>query len=272
MSAEPKPYSAATRLKRFIISRIPGLRHYAHSGAPSPIETGDAHHLVTAARDRSPTLPVLRERLRARFNGARCCVIGAAPELIPPPTRPGDRFLCANGSTRSAAELGVNHVDLTAVTGYATHMLTPLSKSNRAAWQGKRTTELIFIANGDSERHARRIFDEVGFLHDHFTALTIYERAAIIGDVVGDDLAVGPRDDRVSMGVFAAILAVWAGAEDLVLCGFSLMGGHRSFSETSERQHAMGDARFFERIGRLPVRAGTTSRELQDQFGLSPAS
>ncbi len=271
MTDAPKSYSAAVRLKRFIIGRIPALRHFSHSGAPSPIETEDARARVQAARDQSKTLPVLRERLRAHFKGTRCCVIGAAPELVAPPIRPGDRYICANGSARSAAELGVDPVDLTAITGYATHMITPLSKSNRTAWRGRRTRELVFIDNGDSEAHARRIFDEVDFRYDRFTGLTIYERAAIIEDVAGHELAVGPRDDRVSMGVVAAILALWGEAKELVLCGFSLQGGHRNFSATSERQHAMGDARFFERLPRLSVRACTTVKELQDQFGIPAA-
>ena len=56
--------------------------------------------------------------------------------------------------------------------------------------------------------------------------ITVDERAAIIDAVCGVPLGVGKRDDRISHGIFAAVLAIWGGATDVVLAGFSMAGGH----------------------------------------------
>jgi hypothetical protein len=236
------------------------------------LEMPEAVERVRRQRTQSATLPVLRARLRTRFSGARCIIIGSAPNLVAPPRRPGDCCLCANGSVQAALALGISEPDLTVITGHATNLSNAVSRANVKAWQGRQTSELVFIVNGDTEAHAQQLFADTGFGYRHFTALDIYERAVIIEDVTGIDAGVGARDDRISMGVFAAVLAMWGGAAEIVLCGLSLQGGHSYIASSTPRHHVAGDSRFFECLPNLPVRVSTTSLELQQRFGLRPSA
>ena len=225
---------------------------------------------VRLHQEQSATLPALQVRLRARFEGTRCIIIGSAPGLVLPPPRPGDQHLCANGSIKAAFALGIDEPELTTITGHATNLLGTVSQANVQAWQGRKTGELIFVENGDTVEHARQMFADANFRFGHFTSLNAYERAAIIREVTGIDLGVGERDDRISMGAFAAVLAMWGNAVELVFCGFSLNGGHSYINDSTPRHHVAGDSHFFERLRNLPVRASSTSVELQRSFCLPP--
>jgi hypothetical protein len=216
------------------------------------LEAADALELVRRAREQSKTLPVLRTRMEALFRGRRCCLIGSAPGGTVPPRRPGDRFLCVNGSVSTAVALGVPMPDLTAITGYATHSKRAVPSGYAQAWRGRRTGELVFVSNGDTEDHARELFAEVDFKFGRFTALTAYERAAILGDATGLELGLGPRDQRVSMGIFAAVLALWGGRRRTrVLRGFAARG-----AQPPRRRHASPPCAGRHPVLRAPARPG----------------
>ena len=230
----------------------------------------DGPELARLAQEQSPVLPVLRKRLESLLQHRRCCIIGSAPGGTLPAKRPGDRFICVNGSVHAAGTLGIPQPDLTAITGYATHPKLVNLMGSLTAWHARKTTELVFVANGDSERHARDLFAQAGFGFDHFTSLTPWERAAIIRDATGLDLGLGPRDKRISMGSFAVTLAIWGGAAEVVLCGMSLHGGHSHLPGQTPRHHVPGDTRFFNHLLTLPLRSSSTSPEFQQIFGIPP--
>lgn len=249
-----------------------GLRRLLPQRAPprpsgDPLAAPHAPELVRQASEQSPVLPALRARMQSLFRGRRCCIIGSAPGGTLPARHPGDRVLCANGSVHAAAQLGVPEPDLTAITGFATHPKLVHALDNRTAWRGRRTRELVFVANGETEDNARKLFAETGFSYGCFTTLTPWERAAIIREAIGLDLGLGPRDDRISMGGFAATLALWGGAAEIVLCGMSLHGGHRHLPNNTPRHHVPGDTRFFEHLRTLPIPVRTTSDDLHQAFG-----
>jgi hypothetical protein len=241
---------------------------------PSPRPSGDrlaapdGPELVRQARAQSVVLPVLRDRLATLFRDRRCVIIGSAPKAALPLRQSGDRFLCANGSVHAAGALGVPEPDLTAITGFATHPKLVNHLDNRSAWRGRKTKELVFVANGDTEANARKLFAETGFTYGGFTTLSPWERAAIILEATGLDLGLGPRDERMSMGAFAATLAIWGGAAEIVLCGISLHGGHAHLPDDTPRHHVPGDSRFFKHLLTLPLRVRTTSADVQQRFGI----
>lgn len=232
----------------------------------------DAAERVRVCRRQSATLPELQGRLRCLLDGARCCIIGSAPDIVAPPRGTVDRFACVNGSVRAAFEMGIQEPDLTTITGHATSMRDRVAQANTLSWRDRQTGELVFVENGDTVEHAKKLFAEARFRYRRFTPLSVYERAAIIEEVTGLPLGLGRRDDRISMGMFAAVLAIWGGAEEIVLCGFSLQGGHGQLQGATPRHHVAGDTRFLERLSALPVRVSTTSVELQRQFRLPPSS
>jgi hypothetical protein len=93
------------------------------------------------------------------------------------------------------------------------------------------------------------------------------ERAAIAGMVLGEELGIGDNNQRLSNGVFAILLAIWAGVPAIEICGFSLEGGHSYSPKMTPREHLLGDTRSFELMRRLDSDIRTTSIELSERFG-----
>jgi hypothetical protein len=133
-------------------------------------------------------------------------------------------------------------------------------------WRDLRTRILIFVEFGDKAKHARSVFAKANFKYDIFISLRREEYAAIIEEVCGREMAVGAL--RISNGIFAAVVAMWAGAREVVFSGFSMQGGHSYIGEHTRRGHQQGDGLFFQRASDFPCRVSTTSDELHQQFGL----
>jgi hypothetical protein len=223
---------------------------------------------VAKIRAESAFLRELRERLSASLQGSRCAVVGSAPKVVVPKLEPGDRSICVNGSPYAAKQQGVDNPDLTIINGNTTSLKSEKSRATVSIWKGLRTREVLFVETGDRERHARSVLHGVGFHYDRFTRISKWERAAIIGEVCGVELGIGNYDERVSNGTFAAILAVWGGAREIVMCGFSFRGGHNYIETELPRQHINGDRAFFECAKRLGFPLTTTSAEIHDDCGV----
>jgi hypothetical protein len=228
----------------------------------------DALARVLETRATSTFLPRLRAQLAERLQNTRCVVLGSAPRPAIALRRPGDRFLCVNGSGLAARQFGIHEPDLTLVTGYAGSGTSPISKATIEAWKGLRTSDLVLVAAGGGEELIRPLLAEVRFQFDRFTTIDVYERAAIIGEVCGEELGIGPYEERISNGIFVAVLAIWAGASEVVLCWFSLQGGHSYVAGPTPRHHASGDSRFFSLAGKLGAAVTTTSSGIHTAFGI----
>jgi len=214
-------------------------------------------------------LALLRARWRARLEHRRCLIIGSAPDAVAPDPAGIDAILCVNGSPWVARRLGLRRPDITVVAGFATLGNNEVQRATIAALRDLSTDELLFVEAGMSGEDGRPVLDEVGFAYRHFRSITIDERAAIIEAVCGEPLGRGHRDHRISNGVFAVALAIWCGAGDVVLAGFSLAGGHAYIPHETLRQHIQGDRRFLSRIGHFGCRVSTTSSELSTAFGIA---
>jgi hypothetical protein len=109
----------------------------------------------------------------------------------------------------------------------------------------------VLLESGRTEAQARRVLRQASFRFDELLKVDSLERAAIIGDVCGEDVPVGPQTtthSRPSNGIFAAALAFWAGASKVTLSGFSLKGGHAYIEGDTPRSHVEGDEWFLSRI------------------------
>jgi hypothetical protein len=157
---------------------------------------------------------------------------------------------------------------MTVLCGLTTALRTEKSKLTVPILSGLRTREIIFVQTVDSEAHAREVLEKVGFQYDRFTNVTTHERAAIIGEVCGAELGFGGRNHKVSNGIFAATLAAWAGALEIIMCGFSLKGGHSYLQGDTPRYNLNGDLAFFTLGKELDIGLKTTSLELHEACGL----
>lgn len=197
-------------------------------------------------------------------TGKRVLLLGSAPNVALSRLK-CDLTVCVNGSPSIAKKFGLS-CDITVLAGFTTNMKKEISSKSMQLLNFCDLGHLVFISAGDTLDNARNVLDSHGSLFDSICELTPVERAVIIRCVCKKDLGLGARDDRVSNGIFAAILMLWAGASEIVFSGFSLHGGHEYMGETP-RHHVNGDQVFFERLGKSGL-ITTTSFELSKTFGL----
>lgn len=216
----------------------------------------------------SNLLSQLRDQLGVMFARQRVLVVGSAPDAIAPDLRSIDKTICVNASAWNAREMGLGLPDMTVVAGFSTLLDKPVRAATQKVWRRLATRDLVFIEAGATAFEGRRVLDQCGFEYRTFTSITQVERAAIIGEVCGQELALGRRDDRISNGMFAAALAMWAGAQEVVLAGFSMSGGHAYMGEGTPREHQAGDDAFLRLASSLPARLRATGRELSQAYGL----
>jgi hypothetical protein len=219
-------------------------------------------------RDESISLREMQVRYKRSFEGTRCIIIGSAPDVKLPALKPNDHYICINGSPYAASRLGIQYPHLTIMASYTTAFKTEKSKATMPVLKGLRTKEVLFIEGSDNEQHARNILDKAEFRYDIFSKITWVERAAIIGEVCGIELGIGKVRNVVSNGIFAAILAIWANADEVVMCGFSLQGGHNYIKNKFKRDHVDGDRKFYKISGQLCLPVKTTSFEIHEKCGV----
>lgn len=209
----------------------------------------------------------LRREMHAEFSGKRCLVVGSAPSAILPPAASFDACICVNGSPWTLRKMGMGCPDMTVVAGWSTRTDKPVRLETQRIWRGLETRRLFFIETGATAEEGRRVIDACGFRYETFQSIAQIERSVIIGDVCGRELGWGKRDDRVSNGIFSAILAIWGGASEVIIAGISVGGGHAYIKEETPREHQQGDEAFFALASSLPVHLSTTSQELRQRYG-----
>jgi hypothetical protein len=132
------------------------------------------------------------------------------------------------------------------------------------------TTGHLLLFRGDRTALSRAltIIESTGFSYERCTMLRDNEYAAIATTKIPPMNVLTKGTNRISTGIFAATVALWAGASEIVLAGFSLSGGHSYLNGNTPRNHAAADAAFFLAAARQRVPITTTSDELHSQFGI----
>lgn len=226
-----------------------------------------ALRMARTIRRESARFRELQNMYEAVFRNSRCLIIGSAPNITIPKHMPSDKAICINGSPYAASKLGINYPDLTIMSSYTTAHKTEKSKATMPILKDLKTKEVLFIRGSDNEDHARLVLTQAGFEYDRFTTITWFERAAIIGEVCGEELGIGKMRNVVSNGIFAAILALWARSDSVIMCGFSLQGGHNYMGKRLPRDHVDGDTRFYLLAQELGLPIMTTSNEINQNCG-----
>lgn len=200
------------------------------------------------------------------LGGETCLVLGSAPRAKVPATQDYSKCLCVNGSPFIANKHSIS-VDLTVLAGFTTAMTKDISILSMERLEGLHSDDLVFINGGDTFEHCISTLKDRSFTFHTATEITPIERAAIVGEVCGRELGLGRRDDRISNGVFAVALALWAGAEGVIMSGISLSGGH-DYANDTPRHHLTGDTTFLTLMAGAPRKVTTTSHELSRLTGL----
>lgn len=206
----------------------------------------------------------LQYRLRKLVRGRICLVLGSAPDGIAPAQF--DVLICINGSAWSAQQLGMPTPDISVVSEYSTLTDNSVRSATRDILENLSSQFVLFINCGKGLARGRPLLGDCGLKFESLQSISNIGRAVIIGDVCGAELGLGTRDDRVSNGVFAITLALWAGATEVIVAGISLSGGHSYMQQPTPRYHLKGDDAFFRLARNLPIR--TTSPALSQAYGL----
>lgn len=212
-------------------------------------------------------LEALRTTLAADLAGRRCLVLGSAPGSALPAEAP-ERCIAVNGASFVASGLGLA-VDIAVIVGFTTSMKHDISRLSMEKLRGLAARRVVFVSAGDTAADGRRALEAAEFGFGAFDEIDPLERAAIVGEVCSAEFGLGPRDARISNGVFAAVLALWAGADHVTLVGISLEGGH-AYAAGTPRYHLEGDTGALRDLARRAAdRIDTTSAALAAATGLA---
>lgn len=178
-------------------------------------------------------------------------------------------LVCVNGSVITADAMGLIPA-LTVIAGYTTAAKKKTSADTMARLHGLRSRDVVFIEKGDDRRSAEAALHEAKFQYEDIHTISHHHRLAVIQGLTGLDFTDAKRDDRPSNGLFAAILALWAGAETVTLAGFSLQGGHSYLTYPTPRDHQAGDVRCLQYLTSwMSDRIRTTCVELHSAFRIT---
>lgn len=214
----------------------------------------------------SESLNNVKKKLISVLKDQSCLVLGSSPSAKIPSLTDFDRCLCVNGSPYIAHENSLI-IDVTVLIGYTTAMKKDISALSMNKISGIHTNELLFVSAGDTFENCLEKVKELDFTFGSASELSPLERAAIIGEVCGVEFGLGPRDERISNGVFTIIAALWAGARKVIVSGISLSGGHH-YAQGTPRHHLIGDEACLKLLGKSKYRVLTTSSELSEMTGL----
>lgn len=173
-----------------------------------------------------------------------CLVLGSAPEpRLPDGFDESWTLVTVNASQAGLKQLGCDRVpDLTVMSG---QMLgrKPANLAGQEAIRGQRTRHLILIERGALDRdESVAVLARHRFSYDQITTITSDERSKIVLEVLKKPLALGDGNEKVSTGMFAALLACYLGARPIVLAGFSLeQAGHSYDDRGLHREHVEYD-------------------------------
>lgn len=224
--------------------------------------------LIQALRAPSPEYAQLRRKMASLFQGRRCTVIGSAPDLGDVDLRDDDVVVCVNGAFHNAGRLGIARPHVAFLVSYI------FTKGNRVAQKtydllrGREFDACVVVTGTLPLAACVTGFAEAGASYRSLDELASHPRAAIVGDVCGVELGFGRLEDRVSTGVTTAICAVWAGAKEVNLVGFSLEGGHSYMRFKSRRYHKKPDSSFFALCRERGLPVTSASPELRERFGI----
>ena len=88
----------------------------------------------------------------------------------------------------------------------------------------------------------KRILHEIKYQYKELTIINHWERSRIAYKVLGEYVAIGSGEQKISTGIFAALIAFYLGANPVILSGFSFSAnGHAYNTFKHKRNHISAD-------------------------------
>jgi hypothetical protein len=196
-------------------------------------------------------------------------VLGSAPN----PCLPTKRFdslalVCVNGSGWPAKQLGLPTPDLTVMSGGT--LTLPQEEKTRACLRGLRTKNLLVLTVGVEPTQAQDILRDLHYTYDRIAYMNYDQRARVIKAVTARNLGRGDREtSKISNGLFAACLAFYRGAPEVILAGISLSADGRVYSTSLDKRfHVKPDGEAIRAMQQRKLRLHTSEPALAQICGL----
>ena len=210
----------------------------------------------------------LRPCVQKLIEGKRVLVLGSAPNPLVPSTADFDTLVCINGSPRVAASFGLTpHISL--LGNHNCLASTPVAVACLSSLQYLRTEVLLYFDVYETHDSPAQILSRIKFQYDDLVVLSRSDRSAIVANAIG--LSNYADVPEVSHGIVAACLAACGGAEQIILAGISLSGGHSYIRSNTPRRHIADDTEVLRALGELfHGKMATTNPDLARTTGLRP--
>jgi len=194
----------------------------------------------------------LLERLRTRLTsldfGGRsidgpCFVLGSAASAVWPGPALADWALLTVNAAQAAAPATARVPDITLMSG---QMLgdDPVNQEAKRVLHGLSTGELWLIERGITKDAAIEVLRSMNYGYRALHVMTRRQRSRITYRQLGVDAASGTGEEKISTGVFAALLALEQGASLVVLSGISLSADGHAYNDLGHlRHHVTSDRR-----------------------------
>lgn len=213
----------------------------------------------------------IRQRLASNQLGQTFVVLGSAPNptLIDKHLKEA-KLVCVNASGYCAAKLGLPTPDVTVMSGYMVQDTEDAVKvATKESIRNLKTSELVWIERGVHFTEAQGRLAALGYQYQYLQLIDHEQRAKIICAVTGESLGEASGDKKVSTGLFAASLAFYRGASQVVLAGISLnAGGYEYCSSERPRKHVTADSRAIAAMKRLGLPIKTSEPGLAMATGI----
>lgn len=201
----------------------------------------------------------------------KCLVVGSAPTAVRPAGIDASwKLICVNGSPAVAARIGLPQADIVVLRG-GLFKDRQIDVETRAALAGKRA-KLALVRGLDksagADANAERLA-AVGFECERVRGFTTDERDAVRRVALGrfGALLLGRKD--ISAGLNAVMIAVAAGASQVVVTGISLVAAGHFYNLSRLPRHHIGKDRSALRImARRSAPLFSTDAALADATGV----
>ena len=164
-----------------------------------------------------------------------CLVLGSAPKpSVPVGFDEAWTFMTVNASQSS-----VQHWKFSpSFTIMSDQMFgdRPVNLEGKEAVKGRRTGRLILIKRGYPVSETIKKLQALNYRYDELIVIGHWERSHIAHKVLGGYVVIGMGEQKISTGIFAAIMASFLGAAPVILSGFSFSAHGHAYNEFQRKR------------------------------------
>ena len=212
-----------------------------------------------------------RQRLLPRHN-LPGLILGSAPDPHLPKIKLDKvNLICVNSSGWSARRLGLQIPDLTVLLRHK--LLAQDTREDLKAMKSLKTHKLLVVPHASLIKFSKikDVLTQLDYQYNEI--INCKDKVHVIKAITGENLGEGdPHVTKVSNGLFAVCLALFYGAPEVIMTGFSLTAsGHNYYAERDKhrpRQHILPDKKAILAMRDRGLKIKTSEPDLARETGI----